>query len=330
MRDRVEALPDQLRRAWSRYGGLDLGAPQQPIEAVIVAGMGGSAVAGDLVAHLWSSSLRVPMATLRGAPLPGWVSASTLVIASSYSGDTSETLQSIAEAEGRGAQRVAVTSGGALARRAKADSIEVVPLPGGSPPRAALGDSLAAILAVLHSYEVLPDPGRDLDGAAAAMASLVAADSGPDSPAALAPRLAGRIPIIYAPAAAEPVARRWKTQLNENAKTASFYECRPEAHHNAVVGYRFPAAQGEAIVVVNLVVPSAGHRDIEAAGVQVMDEAGIPHVTVEAPADRLPVEALWLLQYGDLISVHLAAVLGVDPSPVDAITRLKAHLHSAP
>jgi glucose/mannose-6-phosphate isomerase len=330
MRSLAEGLPEQIERGWQRQGSLQLPFGRSDVHAVAVAGMGGSAIGADLVAAVLEDLLAVPLVTVRDSALPAWVDGRTLLVASSYSGNTEETLHAFEEADRRGARRVAVTSGGALAERAAGRGVPLVGLPAGLPPRAALGWSLTALSGVLRAAGLMADPTAALRSAARAMRRLVVEEqSGGESRAGrVADLLVDRVPVIVAPEGLGAVARRWKTQLNENAKVTAAWDTLPELAHNSVEGYGAPAAVRNSTATVLLRGSGArGHAGVVAVAVtHALRGAGLPFVDVEAPPDTPAAEALWLLQLGDLVSLELAERNGVDPLPVAAIERLKAAL----
>jgi glucose/mannose-6-phosphate isomerase len=296
--------------------------------------MGGSAMGGELAGLLVGRELARPMVVVRDYDLPSWVNDRTLLIAASFSGNTEETLAAFADAGRRRAVRVAVTGGGALERAARSDAVPIVPIVHDGPPRAALGGVLAAVLTALESAGLIGDPTREIAAAASAMRRVVAAAAAGNAAedggaAALAEYVVGRLPLVYVPESLSAVGRRWKSQINENAKSAAVWEALPELDHNSVVGLGVPAGLRDWAAVVFLSTPGTHERirhRIRATG-DVLDEAGIRHVAVESPPLEPFAEAMWLVQLGDLVSLELAERLGVDPVPVEAIDRLKSRLN---
>lgn len=327
----VRELPSQIASGWERARRIALPATHRRPSGVVIAGMGGSAIAGDLVAAIAARRLPVPLVVVRDFALPAWVGPDTLFIGSSFSGDTEETLAAWDDAGARGARRVAIASGGALLDRARADGAPLVPLPSRGQPRAALGHSLTRVLGVLWAADLVDDPGPSLATAATLMRALVAsAGEGSDpavSPSALATRLVDRFPVLWATEDMAPVARRWRGQFNENAKTFAVDGSLPEVGHNTIEGLAAPAAV-ERLHVVLLSGASADarlERRLEATA-QVLADRGIAHTAVRAPGGGRLAEALWLVQFGDLASVYLAYRYGVDPSSIRTIERFKADL----
>lgn len=331
MLDAVMNLPDQLESAWARAAGLELPGTHLSLDAVVIAGMGGSAIGGDLAASLMADQLAAPMVVVRDYHLPSWVGERTLLIASSFSGNTEETLAAYVHGARAGAKRVVVSSGGQLTELARSAGDPVVTLPGGGQPRAALGNSLASVLGVLKAAGLIPDPSQAVADAVASMRVAVAdyaAAAENDPASALAESLQGRIPFIYVPQDLDPVGRRWKAQLNENSKITAAWDTLPELDHNSVVGYEGPALTRDALHVVFLDGPGTPDRTQRRMQItaDLLDDAGIPCTMVRARAGSRLAEAMSLVQIGDLLSVDLALRLGVDPTPVSAIDRLKAAL----
>ncbi len=297
--------------------------------ALVVAGMGGSAIGGRLALGAIGSRLKRPLAIADGYALPGWAGSETLVLCSSYSGTTEETLAAYDDALERGARRIVATTGGRLAERARRDGVPVIPLPGGFQPRAAVGYSLVAALEAAALSGVAPSL-RDEVEAAASLAQELAQGWGPeaaeDSEAkALARRLHGTVPVIAGAELAAAAAYRWKCQINENAGMPAFASVLPELDHNEVVGW--PAADGR-FSAVFLEDPGAHPRnqlrsrltaEQAAAGASVVERVS---ARGETPTERL----VSLVLLGDLVSLYLAVLRGEDPVSIPPIDALKAAL----
>lgn len=310
-------------------------APRAPRpRAVALAGVGGSAVAGDVAGALLRRDARVPFAVLRDYTLPGWVDSACVLVASSYSGDTEETLAAHSEAGRRGVPVWAVTSGGELGRRAEAAGQPLFHLPPGLPPRAALGYSLPPVLLALALLARLdPEPyAADLAAAARRLEGWGggwAAEEGANPARELAGRLANAIPVFYAGSGLyAPAVVRWRAQLAENAKMLSFHHLLPEMDHNEIVGWQengdllgecravFLTGQHEHPRIARRIEITAGLIEPAAGGVEI----------VRAPEGSPVEELLGLVLLGDYVSLFAAAVHGVEPVPVERIGRLKAAL----
>lgn len=333
MFDWIEALPKQLAASASCEGLSAVRPLPAPPAQILCCGMGGSSVAASLLADGWPD-LKIPVLVWREYGLPAWADSRTLVVACSHSGETAETLAAAAEAQRRGCPLVALSSGGQLlAMAAGREGFPALRLPGGQPPRTALGASLGAWLHLLHRLGCLPDPAPAL---AAASVHLERGElaRGPDgrpvgaaAARSLAKHLAGRFPVIYtAGFQAHGAGRRWLAQLNENAKVAGHQACHPELAHNEIVGWNTSRNRRDLFTLVvlrsqNLEVAQA--RDLDAAIALLSDQfAGVHEYTAGGP-DHLSA-VLGLVMFGDLVSAHLAVATGVDPVPIARIDALKA------
>ena len=326
----VLAMPAQLREAWRLSVASPPPAPTAAPAHVVAVGMGGSAIAADLLAASLRGSLGLPFAVVRDARLPAYVGRHSLVIATSYSGETGETLDAADAALRAGARLVAITSGGRLAALAGRHGT-VLSVRGGLQPRAALAYLLAPMLAALAAWGMVPPVDREVDEAVAVL-DAVAREAGPDVPAGdnlakdLARRWADRIPAVYAGSPdVAPAARRWKTQLNENAKTLALWDAFPELTHNEVVGWGLPADLAGRLAAVVLLSGSEGPADLRR--IRVTQETALRRAAdvceVRARGEGMLARVLSLVLLGDLASVYLAYRRGIDPTPVAAIDAVK-------
>ncbi len=329
----VAALPAQLRDA-AALPGVAAVAPLAAAPAqVVLCGMGGSAAAGSLLPLLWPGRA-LPWSVHRDAGLPVWAGPQTLVVASSYSGETEETLAAVAEARRRGCAVAALTSGGRLADLARRDGLPLVSLPGGQPPRTALGYSLAALLHLLHRLGLAADPAPGLAVAAAHLERGEPAvwDGRPAGMAAaerIASRLAGRFTVIYtAGAEAHAAGQRLKGQLNENAKAPAAVAEFPELTHNDIVGWELPAARRDGFALVVLRGADEDDRERQRTdvtlGLLAEQFASVTQVRGHGPEPLARV--MGLIHFADLVSVAVAARTGVDPVPITRIDALKRAL----
>jgi len=337
----VERLADQLEES-AGLPGLDAlpDAPAPSPGRVVLCGMGGSAIAGDLAAPLVTGC---PLSVHRDYGIPPWVGADDLVVVSSYSGDTEETLTAWEAASERACRRVALTSGGTLAAQAAAASVPLVRLPAGLPPRAALGYGLGALVRVCGAWGLLADAAGEI---ADAVAVLRAAASGRLSPyarageavrgagdepsaRATAELLHGRVAVIYtAGAEAHAAGLRFKAQLNENAKVPALVAPFPELDHNDLMAWEAAPEWRERFVLL-ILRGRSDHPALDrrvAATRAILDERFAAVREITARGDRTLARAMSLVQYGDFVSCHLADLRGVDPVPVELIARLKRAL----
>jgi glucose/mannose-6-phosphate isomerase len=306
-------------------------APVDAPGGLVVAGMGGSAVGARLALGALGARLTRPFAIADGYAVPPWTGPEHLVLCSSYSGTTEETLAAYDDALERGAPRIVATTGGPLAERARRDGVPVIPLPGGFQPRAAVGYGLVSCLEAAALAGAAPSVRGEVE-AAAALAGTLAAEWGPDGDEdgeakRLARALHGTVPVVVGTELTAPVAYRWKCQINENASAPAFSATLPEADHNEVVAWPASAGAGP-FSAVFLEDPGAHPRN--ALRTELTAElAGEGAKVVERVAARgdTPLERLVsLVLLGDLVSLYLAVLRGADPVDIEPITRLKAAL----
>ena len=314
MLDDVLAQPGQVEDALWRVESAGVPRDERP-GGLVVAGMGGSAIGGDLAAAAVGDRATRPLVTSRGYALPPWVGADALVLFASYSGDTEETLAAYEGARAAGTPRVALTTGGALAELAREDGVPVIGIPSGMQPRAAVVYMTVAALECAAACGAAPSLRAEIEAAAATLQALGAEE---DEPRRLAEELRDRIPVVYGSGLTAAPALRWKTQLNENAKVAAFASELPEADHNEVCG------GDERLAPVFLDHPGLDAR-LRARIDATADVLG-GSTRVEARGGTAVEHVLSLVMLGDLASVQLAYLRGVDPTPVEPIERLKERL----
>ncbi|HTW56256.1 MAG TPA: SIS domain-containing protein [Thermoplasmata archaeon] len=314
--------------------GRELAFPNGGATARVYAvGMGGSAIAADLARTVVDAESRIALSVLRGPELPRCLDERSRVVLVSYSGDTWEALRAYDAAGRAGAPRVAITSGGELAERAETDDVPVLRVPPGMPPRAAVGHMLGGVLGLLDAGFPESNEGR-VDRAAERTRTLIGRYAASRGPARLlAERIGNRFPFFVAESGFAPLARRWATQVEENAKRIAAYDEAPELFHNALVGWdALPRAEAARYAVVQLhwsgddPTVRTNLRRLE----RLLAGRGVRTAEVRlAPEDRL--EALLDgLAFGDQLSLALAERRGIDPVPVAAIDRMRAASSPAP
>jgi glucose/mannose-6-phosphate isomerase len=327
----VAALADDAAGAYAAGRAADV--PRfEDVTSILVCGMGGSAVAGDVLRSALRDRLGVPVEVNRGHALPAFAGPGTVVAVSSYSGGTSETLSAFEEAVTRKCAVLAVTSGGTLAARADELGLPTVAVPGGGQPRAALGHLAFALLGALETAAVLPPLEREVEAAVEALRDAASA-MGPEIPATenlakeVAAWIGGREPVIWgAEGIGAVAAMRWKTQLNENGKVPAWHAAMSELDHNEVVGWVEPFGRQHAVIALRT---GDEHPEIAARFSLTADiarQAGAEVREVEGP-DGPPLRRLCgLIAIGDFASCYVGLRRGVDPTPVEAIAGLKAAL----
>lgn len=335
MLERIQEFPVQCQVAWELASRFPWPKAPESLANVVIAGMGGSAIAGELLASLTVDTCPVPILVHRDYGLPAYVGSKSLVIASSYSGNTEETLSAVQQALTRGALVVALTSGGELYRLAEKTGLAVFPIKYQASPRAALAHSFVPLLYFLQRLGLLPDQQAPLTNAVAAMQAMermVGAKIPTRSNLAkqLAHHCHGRLTVVYGADFLGSVARRWKTQLNENSKAWAFCETLPELNHNAVLGYEQPDNLANdtfvALLQSSLNRPENQRRTVATA--QVLAQAGVRHQIIEVEGTTRLAQMLSAIHLGDYVSFYLAILYGLDPTPIPAIDRLKEQLQS--
>jgi glucose/mannose-6-phosphate isomerase len=323
-------LPEHLRDAAWRVDSAQIEAPDR-CDGLIVAGMGGSAIGGVLARAILGDQTSLPFATTRDYELPSWVTPNTLVLCASYSGSTEETLAVYEAAGVLGAPRLVVTTGGRLGDSARADGVPVIPVPGGFQPRAAVAYMVVAALEAAAMAGAGPRLRTDLDVAGEHLQALVR-EWGPDSPPdslakSLARGIHETIPVLAGAQLTAPVAYRWKCQINENAKVPAFSHELPELDHNELVGWDAAETVGRfsAVFLDDCDLHPRLRRRIELTRELVEPHAEFTQVVESRGATRVE-RAMSLVLLGDLVSLYLATLRGVDPAPVEIITSLKDSL----
>ncbi|MDX9759035.1 MAG: bifunctional phosphoglucose/phosphomannose isomerase [Bacteroidota bacterium] len=326
--------PGQARTGMDVGNSVNLrGIDAASLSQVLVCGMGGSAIGGDVLRVFSESHGRLPIAVHRGYSLPGYAGAHTLVFVVSYSGNTEESLAAYDEARRRGARIVAITSGGMLLERAEADGVPVAIIPGGLAPRCALGYLFFPLLMIAARLDVLDVQQSELQAVIAVLEQktrdYAAHDDAANPAIAIAERLRGRLPVLYgAQAALDAVLMRWRCQIEENAKMLAYSNVLPEMNHNEIVGWEqqpdllrriavvvlhdraeLPRIRTRITVTLDIIRPLAGD---------------ILEITAEEAQPLARV--LGLICLGDWVSYYLAVGSGVDPYPIVNIDRLKAAL----
>ena len=329
----VERFPEQVADAWARADKLDLPVSYRGKKHIVILGMGGSAIGGDLLAALMASRSSVPVSVVRGYDLPAWVDDETLVIASSYSGNTEETLTLFQEALKRNAALVVLTTNGKLERLALDNDIPVVLFPGGGQPRAALGYSLILLLGIVGALGYFSLPAEERAEATHIIEEIntACAPAIPEAenPAKQYAQMAyNRIPFVLGAGFLRPVARRWKTQFNENSKTWSAYDEMPEFNHNLIVATKSPFHLAQSILIISL-ESSNDHPRVRARWDIVADifaKSHLPHLRVQAPGHTPFAQMMGLIHLGDFVTVYLAFLNEQDPSEIENIDYLKSAL----
>jgi glucose/mannose-6-phosphate isomerase len=330
---RIKELPAQYRKAWQDAKSFSLPAGYRNVNKIVVLGMGGSAIGADLVKALLHDELKIPFLVHRDYGMPAYVDENTLLIASSFSGDTEETLSGLEPALKMGTKKLAITTGGKVGQLAEQYHFPAFKINYQAQPRAALGFSFIALLGIMQHLGFVEDKTADVADAVLFLEDMAPAFA-EDSPAAINPakqmalRLYGKLPVIFGAGITAEVAHRWAGQFNENAKTWGFYAALPELNHNVVVGFPHPdvlRANAHVILLRSPLVNQRVQKRFELTA-ELLKQSGVAYEYVD-PAGSTPLAQMsGLISLGDYVSYYLAILNKVDPTPVASISHLKEQL----
>jgi glucose/mannose-6-phosphate isomerase len=323
------SMPEQVFDAAVRARGLDGLPERERIENIVVLGMGGSGVAGDVLAAAAGPFLPVPVIVSKGYELPAFVGESSLVFAISFSGNTEETLEAASSAAVEGAHLVVITQGGELGRLAQSWGVPHVSVPESIPvPRAGLGATAIPPLIVLEEIGLFPGAQQWVDFAVEQLRVRREQLSGDDSPAkALAKAIGRTIPLVHGGGDIGSVAAmRWKTEVNENANAPAFWNAHPELCHNEMQGWgQHGDVTRQVLTLVNLrheyEHPQIARR-FEVTE-PLLDEVVASVHEVQAAGEGQLAQLLDLMLYGTFVSLELAAQEGIDPGPMGTLDEIK-------
>ncbi len=333
MRDHLLSFPEQVERSWRKgyETGRETGVATP--RAMVWAGMGGSAIGGDYCAGLIADQTGFPMIVHRGGPLPAWVGEGDRVLLTSFSGNTAETLDAAGEAARRNAVIDVLTSGGELADWARRHGVDPWLVPGGRPPRAALGDLFAHALGAFAGRgwfrmdeEEIIRAVEDLKRENERLSSAPDSDGHPLF--GLLDLFEGRLPMVYGTGTLAPVAHRWVTQINENAKRPAHWGELPEMNHNEVVAYLKGTGWGERCAIVLLEDRSCTENVLKRIDVtcRIAEATGWSAVVLRPEGEHAVNRMLEMTACGDWLSYWMAVGAGIDPTPIEPIDKLKAAL----
>lgn len=301
---------------------------------IIITGLGGSAIGGDIVRTLAWSGAKVPVIVNRDYNMPAFAGSGTLVITVSYSGNTEETLSAYQQAREAGARIVCVASGGKLAEMAAADGYEVITVPGGLMPRAATGYLFAPVALSLEKMGLLEGVTAQIQETIMILKSIRKelqpdADPARNQARLIARELKDAIPVIWGVAVtSEAAALRWKAQINENAKTPAYYNVFPELNHNEIVGFEEPAQLLKQLAVIILRSPADSRRINKRMEItaDIIRDRVKKIIEVKGRGESFLAQFYSLVYIGDYTSVYLALEYGINPAPVKVIDYLKDQL----
>jgi glucose/mannose-6-phosphate isomerase len=336
MLEHLHGLPRQCHTAWHKAKDFNLPQDYATIDKVVVLGMGGSAIGGSLLRNFVSRLAKPIIFVNRDYDLPALIDDKTLVIASSYSGNTEETLSAFSQALKGRCKRLAITSGGELKTLAQNAKVPVFIIDYSSQPRAALGYSFMPLIAFLQKLGFLEDKTFDVEAMTQGLEKLLGevketVPTSSNRAKQLAAKLQDKIAVIYGAGILSAAARRWKTQINENSKAWAFHETFPELNHNAVVGYQFPPELASKVYVILLRSPSLHPRILIRYRVtsELLKQKDISHEIIDSQGKEELSQMMSLIYLGDWVSYYLAILHETDPTPIKAIDYLKKRLSEA-
>ncbi len=327
----LTGFPAQWQKGKEVATEVDPGFSVRGKDQIVIAGMGGSAIGGDLLRTLAFSHADLPVSVSRGYTLPASVTSNAVVFISSFSGNTEETLSAMEDALNRKATVVCVASGGAVIERAKERNLVYVQIPGGMPPRAALGYSLASLLMIAGKVGILETPASAWSETQSLLEKQTQelADLSGNRALDLADELTHRLPFIYSGSVlTEAVNLRWRCQINENSKKLAAGNYFPELNHNEIMGWEESGERGRDIGVVVLrdqSDPPRVQQRIDVTRVLLADRVGF-WTEIHSEGNSELARLMSLVNLGDWVSFYLAMLLDVDPTPIGMINKLKETL----
>ena len=330
MLDDVLAQSQQLGDALWRTQSAGI-RPRDQSGGLVVCGMGGSAIGGDLAKAALGDRATRQITVVRGYALESWTPPESLVLCASYSGATEETLACFEAAGAAGAERVVLTTGGTLAELARSEGVPVIGVPAGMQPRAAVIYMTIGVLECAALCGAAPGVHAEIDTATGLLERLVE-EWGPAAPdeslaKSVARQLDGTLAVIHGASATIAPARRWSTQINENADSPAFWTELPEGNHNQICAWE-RGREVAPLAGVFLCDPDQHprvQRHVELAAAE-LERVGAPALTVDTRGESRLERVLSAVLLGDLVSLYMAVLAGVDPTPTPALTRLKSQL----
>lgn len=323
MKSLISSFTNQLREAIAIGSSFKTGG-FSPIQNVVISGLGGSGIGGSIVSELMDKEAAVPITVVKDYTLPGFVNEKTLLIISSYSGDTEETTSAMDDGLAKKAQVVCITSGGKVASKAKELNLPFIIIPGGMPPRACLAYSFTQLLFVLENYKIIGSGFRK------SLANMIdqldkEEETIKKSAQEIANKIKGKIPVIYTTAPFNSVAVRFRQQLNENSKQLAWNNIFPEMNHNELVGW---SESHQELAVIFLRHKDEFYRTSKRIEISkpIISKHCNTLVEIEGKGNDEIEKAIYFIHFCDWVSLFLAEVKGVDPIEIGVINHLKAEL----
>lgn len=334
----IQDFPDQVEKCWSDWKKIALPTIFINAKSILILGMGGSAQGGGIVADLAKLTSPIPIVSLRDYDIPGWVDKNTLVITASYSGNTEETINGLSQAVKKTDKLITISTGGQIYSIGSQHKALHYQIHYGSQPRAALGYMFTAILAIFKKLNLVEITDRDEQESVLLLRALrkkidAEIPERNNNAKIFAQKLLGRIPIVYGSGILSEVARRYKGQFNENAKTISYFDILPELNHNSLVGLDFPdnLKQKLYFIILESKYDHERNKIRQKITAQILEQKRIPYETIMMQPSSNPLaEVLQTIYFGDYVSYYLSILNNIAPNPVEIIKFLKDKLAEKP
>lgn len=332
----ISNMPDQIREALKLAEDFSVDIDTDSISNILFAGMGGSAIGGDLVRSILENESELPISVVRNYNLPAWAGETTLALVTSYSGNTEETLSAYKDAMEKGCKIICVTTGGKLLELADNDKVPVLIIPSGLPPRGAIAYCSIPWLLIFTSLGIIKNRSSEIESMALELENVIEEygnyESSQDNLAlSIAKRVVGKIPLIYVSTGSfSVIGKRWANQIQENAKMLAYTNELPEMNHNEIMGWHLTGLSKESILPIFIISSSYHPRvklrfDITS---KLVEEKRGEVVRISPKGDNLLTQLFSSIVMGDFISFYLSLLNNIDPGPVDIISELKEQLSS--
>ncbi len=333
MYDLLVSFPDQLNEAWDIAMQAEIAKPAHEINNIVVTGMGGSGIGGDLLATLFAQDIDIPIYVNKEYNLPKFVNKNTLLFVCSYSGNTEETISAIKSVKDKAPHTICISSNGTLEKIAKEEGYSLIKVPAGRPPRTALPYLFTATVVAMQKLSIIKDQKKNFEETTTVLKDIIkniADYNNPENPTVIcAQNIVGKAPIIYSgmePSQALPT--RWRNQFSENSKILAFGNLLPEMNHNEIVGWETPTGILDKVHVIFLNDKLNSDRVKARVDItkQILSRFDIPITEFESTGTSRLCRTMSLLIYGDFVSYYLALLNNIDPTPVSNIDFLKGKL----
>jgi glucose/mannose-6-phosphate isomerase len=323
MKTLVDSFTEQLKRA-TEIADRAVISPAKNIQNIIITGLGGSGIGGTIISELINDSCPVPILVNKDYFLPSFANSNTLLIVSSYSGNTEETLQVMNEAIAKKVQIVCVTSGGKVLELAKQHQFEFIEIPGGNPPRSCIGYSLVQLIKILIAKGFAPASlMTDLESSIHLLQEEKASIK--VNAMTIAKKLSGQIAVLYSLGSCEGVSVRFRQQINENSKALCWHHVFPEMNHNELVGWT-EVNKHLTVVTFHTSFDYARTKKRYEVCKPIFEKYAKEVIDITAHGTSKLEQFFYLINIGDWISCYIADIKDIDPIEVNVIDHLKKEL----